>query len=734
MNKHLLFVAVLCSQVIFLGAQSSTFNYTGAVQTYTVPACVTSITVDVQGAQGGLGGLGCQGYQGLAGLGGSVQATIAVVPGDVLSIYVGGAGAPDNNTSAAGGFNGGGNALLESMYTYYGGGGGGGASDIRLNGTTLNDRIVVAGGGGGAGFDGCNCEGLDGGMGGGLIGGAGNGGLVCVCNPSGQGGTQVAGGVKGDWGCNCDAQPGTLGVGGNSNSTSCGGPTGGGGGGGGYYGGGGGGLGAGGGGSSYTDPSATGVTHTQGTRTGDGVVIITPVGGQPNPGAITGAISMCENATGNYSIAPMPGATSYTWTVPAGTTINSGQGTNSINVTAGSTSGNITVFATYPCGNSGIVSLAVSMGAAPVVTASAPPILCNGGSSTVTVTASGGTAPYTGTGTFTVTAGGPYIYNVTDNIGCAGADTVTLTEPTMLIAGISATLIQCNGGTSTVVISGSGGTGPYTGEGTFIQTAGSYTYTITDANGCVSISSATLTQPPPLVTSVTTVTNPTTCGGIDGGIDISVSGGATPYAFMWTNSATTEDLTGVGAGSYSVTITDGNGCTDSLNGTLIDPNTPVVTLSLPIDTVCVTNGAFALGGESPAGGTFSGPGVSAGMFDPATAGAGTHAITYMYADSNACGASSVDSIYVDICLDLTSPSAPSMFTVYPNPNNGTFTLQCNAAHLVDVLIYDAQGKLVSTHKVQSSTEQISIAESGVYMITVIFADGYQRSERVIVIQ
>ncbi|MCB9234635.1 MAG: HYR domain-containing protein [Bacteroidia bacterium] len=257
------------------GNGSQTFNYTGSVQTWTVPAGVFSINVDLFGAQGGTSPIGCSsGTNKPGGLGGRVQATVSVVPGDVLSIYVGGKGGDDVNGSAAGGFNGGGNALNESQYTYYGGGGGGGATDIRLNGVSLNDRILVAGGGGGGGSDGCNCNPLFGGAGGGLIGAQGEQGLICNCPPSGLGGDQSGGGAAGDWGCTCNATAGTFGQGGNSNSASCGGPAGAAGGGGGWYGGGGGGLGAGGGGSSYTIATATNVIHTQGTQSGNGLATI----------------------------------------------------------------------------------------------------------------------------------------------------------------------------------------------------------------------------------------------------------------------------------------------------------------------------------------------------------------------------------------------------------------------------------------------------------------------------
>lgn len=244
------------------------FSYTGAAEEFTVPAGVTSISIDARGAAGGTGRVG-----GAGGLGGRVQATLSVTPGDTLYVYVGGAGALET----VGGFNGGGVGEPGSA-SAYGGGSGGGASDVRLNGTALGDRVLVAGGGGGGGADGCTAGALGGGAGGGLTAVAGAQGNGCSCPPSGEGGSPSAGGAKGSWACasNCNSTDGALGLGGDGNSSSsCGGTTGGAGGGGGYYGGGGGGLGAGGGGSSYTDPGATSVVHTQAFQAGAGAVTIT---------------------------------------------------------------------------------------------------------------------------------------------------------------------------------------------------------------------------------------------------------------------------------------------------------------------------------------------------------------------------------------------------------------------------------------------------------------------------
>ena len=117
-------------------ADTETFDFTGAAQTWTVPAGVTSATFDLYGAEGGKNPRPFA-----AALGGRATATIAVTPGAAIQVNVGGRGQVSPST---GGFNGGGQGLLT-------GGGGGGASDIRIGGTALADRVLVAGGGGGSG-------------------------------------------------------------------------------------------------------------------------------------------------------------------------------------------------------------------------------------------------------------------------------------------------------------------------------------------------------------------------------------------------------------------------------------------------------------------------------------------------------------------------------------------------------------------------------------------------------
>src|SRR5262249_42461841 len=124
----------------------------------------------------------------------------------------------------------------------------------------------------------------------------------------------------------------------------------------------------------------------------------------------------------------------------------------------------------------------------------------DGQTASVTISATGGTPNYTGTGTFQQGVGS-HTYTVTDANGCTSDVTVTLTEPPALVASETHGAILCHGQTASVTISATGGTPNYTGTGTFQQGVGSHTYTVTDANGCTSDVTVTLTEPPALVAS-----------------------------------------------------------------------------------------------------------------------------------------------------------------------------------------------------------------------------------------
>lgn len=293
---------------------SQTFNYTGGSQTYTVPAGVTSISVTLNGAGGGSGGQG-----NTASTGGQTTGTMSVTPGQVLTIYVGGAGGNGSGTGTGGtaGYNGGGagggaNSGLPA------GGGGGGSSMIK-SGTTL--LAAAGGGGGGAGYG--TGSTAAGGNGGGTSGN--NGGS----SRPGIGGNQSTGGAAGGSGTFCGTQP-TAGSSGQGGAGGIGIPnastSGAGGGGGGYFGGGGGdcgtatGNGGGGGGSGY-NALLTGGSMTTGGNSGNGQVILSFVAPALQVGDSSGNTYFSVNPNAGSTLVKGTSTTAFQVQNTAGTTL-----------------------------------------------------------------------------------------------------------------------------------------------------------------------------------------------------------------------------------------------------------------------------------------------------------------------------------------------------------------------------------------------------------------------------
>jgi len=341
-----------------------TFSFTGDYYEWTVPTGITTVDFDVQGAQGSAS----TSYAG--GLGGRVTGTLSVTSGTKYYFYVGGQS----------GYNGGGTK------SNLGGGNGGGGTDIRTsaNSTYLN-RLVVAGGGGGAGTLGGKTSGL----GGGLVGGNATGRFTA------SGGTQSQGGSGGS-----SAQAGSAGLGGNAESNG-----GAGGGGGGWYGGGGGGTDfpshndndddPGAGGSSYTDSLlATNVVHTQGFRSGNGVISITYLNAptvssftsaQASPtntaSAITYSITFSQNvnsiAAGDFSNAGTATGCSFSPSASSGTTItisisSCGEGTLTPQVLANSVFGTVTSTNGPPSNTSASTTIIIDRTAPTISSVSGP--------------------------------------------------------------------------------------------------------------------------------------------------------------------------------------------------------------------------------------------------------------------------------------------------------------------------------------------------------------------------
>jgi hypothetical protein len=540
-NRIVILLAIL--GVSNLQAQVTTFAYTGAVQTYTVPPGVTSIQLETWGAEGGTGT-----YSGItptAGLGGYAIGNLTVIPGQVLNVYVGGRGF----SSGAGGYNGGG--MAGTSY----GAAGGGASDVRISPYGLSNRVIVGGGGGGAAF---GSSPNDGGNGGGLVASPGEtgGGFT-----GGGGGTQVAGGAAGC--CYGAATSGTFGIGGGPGDYHNAG------GGGGWYGGGSGAGQAGaGGGSSYIGGVASGVT-TPGLRAGNGQVVITVL-----CSPMTLVVSDYEICLGESVTMGADGAGTITWD---GGVLN---GVPYTPASAGTFTYTATSSSPLDCG----LTVEVLVNELPNVTASVDEteiclgesvIFSNSGADTYSwdpadVTAGDPYSPTEGTATYVVTG-------VNTSTGCENTAEVEVTVFGLpnVVANIDDEEI-CLG--QEITLEGSGAES-YTWDPATVEdgvafapdATGTFTFEVTgtDANGCENTATTSVTVYDELTITYTTVDE---MAGADGEIDITVTGGNPAYSFDWDNDGTgdfddTEDLTGLAGGTYIVVVQDEAGC--SINESIV---------------------------------------------------------------------------------------------------------------------------------------------------------------------
>jgi hypothetical protein len=246
-------------------------------------------------------------------------------------------------------------------------------------------------------------------------------------------------------------------------------------------------------------------------------------------------------------------------------------------------------------------------------------VSCHGGNNgSITLTVNGGTGSYSynwGNGITTPNrtnlAASTYIVTVTDANNCTGTHSSTITQPAALIANIAKTDVTCHGQSNgSIILTVNGGTTPYTfawSNGANSQNinsvpANTYTATITDANACTAIASAVVNQPAALSASAA-VTNVTCHGGQDGSINLTVNGGTGSYSYLWNNGSTTEDISSVQAGNYSVSVTDANGCVFVSTASIGQPD-PLMINNTVTNIACAgySNGSISAnvsGGTSP---------------------------------------------------------------------------------------------------------------------------------------
>jgi gliding motility-associated-like protein len=310
--------------------------------------------------------------------------------------------------------------------------------------------------------------------------------------------------------------------------------------------------------------------------------------------------------------------------------------------------------------------------AALTVTTSHTDVKCHGGSDgTVTITISGGTAPYTylgnpipaGTTTIPSLAAGTYAGNIVDNNNCSVAVSETVTEPAVQSLTLTSTNNVCFGGATATATAdfvnatglvsynwNPGGVLPATRTG---LTSGTYAVTATDANLCTVSGTTTITEPTAIVHPYTS-TNINCFGNATGTITTNVSGGTPTYTYTW-NPATASGATptGLASGTYYLTISDNNSCQVFDTITLTQPAAALTVTTSHTDVKChgESDGTVTInisGGTAPY--TYLGNPIPAGTTTIPSLAAGTYAGNIV--DNNNCS--------VAVSETVTEPAVQSL--------------------------------------------------------------------------
>ncbi|MBK7243367.1 MAG: T9SS type A sorting domain-containing protein [Saprospiraceae bacterium] len=432
----------------------------------------------------------------------------------------------------------------------------------------------------------------------------------------------------------------------------------------------------------------------------------------PNPVVtITGDNKICSGTsstfTANASVGTAP--FTYLWSTTATT--------QSINV---STAGTYSVTVTDANGCTGTASRTLTVDPNPVVTITGDNKICAGTSSTFTANASLGTAPFTylwsttaTTQSINVSTAGTYSVTVTDANGCTGTASRTLTVDPNPVVTITGDNKICAGTSSTFTANASVGTAPFTylwsttatTQSINVSTAGTYSVTVTDANGCTGTASRTLTVDPNPVVTITGGNK--ICSGTSSTFTANASVGTAPFTYLWSTTATTQSINVSTAGTYSVTVTDANGCTGTASRTLtVDPN-PVVTITGDNKTCTGTSSKFTANasvGTAPFTYLWS---TTATTQSINVSTAGTYSVTVT--DANGCTGTASRTLTVDPNPVVTitggnkiCAGTSSTFTANPSVGTAPFTY------------------LWST---TATTQSINVSKAGTYSVTVTDANG-----------
>ena len=335
-------------------------------------------------------------------------------------------------------------------------------------------------------------------------------------------------------------------------------------------------------------------------------------------------------------------------------------------------------------------------------------VSCNGGSNGVASinTPTGGAGGYTynwtpgnptGDGTVSVTGltAGTWTCTVTDANSCTATQTFTITQPTLIsVSALSQTNVSCNGGSNGAasINTPTGGAGGYTynwtpgnptGDGTISVTgltAGTWTCTVTDANSCTATQTFTIIQPDILSLS-TSQTNVTCNGGTNGTATVSPMGGSSPYAYSWAPSGgTATTASGLIAGTYTCTITDGNSCSVTASITITEPD--ALTITPPTSLSVCSPSTLTLTASGCEGTVTWSQGAATGASLTISA-VGTYSIsaTCTVNDCTSNPSNTVTGLEIKAKPNVPAVTSPSQIIVC-SPNTLTLTATCGSGTVV----------------------------------------------------
>lgn len=309
---------------------------------------------------------------------------------------------------------------------------------------------------------------------------------------------------------------------------------------------------------------------------------------------------------------------------------------------------------------------------------------CNNNMGAIDLTPAGGTAPYTylwSSGQTTEDIGGlnsgNYTCTITDNNGCSvitSVISITNSSGNLSISNVIENNETCNNNLGSVDISVTGGTAPITylwSNGATTQDIsnlnwGNYTVTVSDANGCQAITQAVVNMSPGSLAIIQPIVTDESCSAGNGSINISVSGQANPVTYLWSTGATTQDISSLSAGNYSVSLSDANGCSTTGAYTISNTGTSLAISGATISDEYCGSGtgeitANVTGGSAPYSYAWSNGGTTASI---SNLSAGTYTLTVTEASgcqtvgsyvvtNNAGNLAVVGSVIDEVCGDGT---------------------------------------------------------------------------------